>query len=85
MAKVEIYSTGSCPYCVRARNLLERKGVSYIEYRVDLTPEFRPEMERRANGGNSVPQIFIDDRHIGGCDDMHALDSDGQLDPLLSN
>jgi glutaredoxin 3 len=85
MAKVEIYSTGSCPYCVRARNLLERKGVPYIEYRVDLTPELRPEMEKRANGGNSVPQIFIDDRHIGGCDDMHALDSDGRLDPLLSN
>jgi Glutaredoxin, GrxC family len=85
MAKVEIYSTGSCPYCVRARNLLERKGVPYIEYRVDLKPELRPEMERRASGGNSVPQIFIDDRHIGGCDDMHALDADGRLDPLLQN
>jgi glutaredoxin 3 len=84
MAKVEIYSTGSCPYCVRARKLLERKGVAYAEYRVDLQPELRPEMERRANGGSSVPQIFIDDRHIGGCDDMHALDADGQLDPLLN-
>jgi glutaredoxin 3 len=85
MAKVEIYSTGTCPYCVRARNLLERKGVQYIEYRVDLKPELRPEMERRASGGNSVPQIFIDDRHIGGCDDMHALDADGRLDPLLQS
>lgn len=85
MPKVEIYSTGSCPYCVRARSLLERKGVQYIEYRVDLKPELRPEMERRANGGSTVPQIFIDDRHIGGCDDMHALDADGQLDPLLNN
>ncbi|MEW6647549.1 MAG: glutaredoxin 3 [Pseudomonadota bacterium] len=85
MAKVEIYSTGTCPYCVRARNLLERKGVQYAEYRVDLQPELRPEMERRANGGSSVPQIFIDDRHIGGCDDMHALDADGQLDPLLKS
>ncbi len=83
MAKVEIYSTGSCPYCVRARHLLERKGVQYSEYRVDLKPELRPEMERRANGGNSVPQIFIDDRHIGGCDDLYALDTDSQLDPLL--
>jgi len=85
MPKVEIYSTGSCPYCIRARGLLERKGVQYTEYRVDLNPELRPEMERRANGGNTVPQIFIDDRHIGGCDDMHALDADGQLDPLLKN
>lgn len=85
MANVEIYSTGTCPYCVRARNLLERKGVQYVEYRVDLKPELRPEMERRANGGTSVPQIFIDDRHIGGCDDMHALDADGQLDPLLKS
>lgn len=85
MPKIEIYSTGSCPYCVRARNLLERKGMQYIEYRVDLKPELRPEMERRASGGNTVPQIFIDDRHIGGCDDMHALDADGRLDPLLQN
>lgn len=85
MPKVEIYSTGSCPYCVRARSLLERKGVQYIEYRIDLKPELRPEMERRANGGYTVPQIFIDDRHIGGCDDMHALDANGQLDPLLKN
>lgn len=85
MAKVEIYSTGSCPYCLRARQLLERKGVQYIEYRVDLQPELRAEMERRARGGSSVPQIFIDDRHIGGCDDMHALDAEGRLDPLLKN
>ena len=85
MAKVEIYSTGSCPYCVRARQLLERKGVQYIEYRVDLQPELRAEMERRAHDGSSVPQIFIDDRHIGGCDDMHALDAEGRLDPLLNN
>ncbi|PKM43630.1 MAG: glutaredoxin 3 [Gammaproteobacteria bacterium HGW-Gammaproteobacteria-1] len=83
MPKVEIYSTGSCPYCVRARNLLERKGVAYTEYRVDLKPELRPEMERRAQGCTSVPQIFIDDRHIGGCDDMHALDAGGELDALL--
>lgn len=83
MAKVEIYSTGACPYCVRARHLLERKGMPYTEYRVDLKPELRPEMERRANGGSSVPQIFIDDRHIGGCDDLHALDADGRLDALL--
>jgi len=82
MANVEIYSTGSCPYCVRARNLLDKKGVKFTEYRVDLKPELRPEMEKRS-GGTSVPQIFIDGRHIGGCDDMHELDFDGKLDPLL--
>ncbi len=83
MANVEIYSTGSCPYCVRARNLLEKKGIKYTEYRVDQRPELRPEMEKRASGGTSVPQIFIDNRHIGGCDDMYELDFDGELDALL--
>lgn len=83
MAKVEIYATGSCPYCVRARALLDDKGVPYTEYRIDQQPELRPEMERRAQGGTSVPQIFIDDRHIGGCDDLYALNGKGKLDPLL--
>lgn len=82
MPNVEIYTTGSCPYCIRARGLLERKGVAYSEYRVDLQPELRPEMERRS-GGTSVPQIFIDDRHIGGCDELYELDYDDKLDPLL--
>ena len=82
MANVVMYTTGSCPYCVRARNLLDKKGVKYTEYRVDQNPELRPEMEKRS-GGTSVPQIFVDDRHIGGCDDMYELDFDGELDTLL--
>ena len=82
MAKVEMYTTGSCPYCIRARALLEKKGVAITEYRVDITPELRSEMEGRS-GATSVPQIFVDDRHIGGCDDMYELDFDGELDPLL--
>lgn len=82
MAKVEVYSTGSCPYCVRARKLLEKKGVQYIEFRVDEKPELRGEMEQRS-GRTSVPQIFIDDRHIGGFDDISELDFAGELDGLL--
>lgn len=83
VAKVEIYSTQTCPYCVRARNLLSKKGVEYIEYRVDLQPDLRGEMSQRSAGGTSVPQIFIDGRHIGGCDDMFELDFEGELDKLL--
>lgn len=83
MAKVEIYATLTCPYCVRARNLLTKKGVEYTEYRVDLQPELRGEMSQRCGGGTSVPQIFIDNRHIGGCDDMFELDFEGELDKLL--
>ncbi|HEY0720000.1 MAG TPA: glutaredoxin 3 [Gammaproteobacteria bacterium] len=81
--KVEIYSTQTCPYCVRARSLLAKKGVEYIEYRVDLQPDLRGEMTQRSGGGTSVPQIFIDGRHIGGCDDMFELDFEGELDKLL--
>ena len=82
MPKVEMDTTGSCPYCIRARSLLEKKGVAVTEYRVDLSPELRAEMERRS-GGTSVPQIFIGERHIGGCDDIYELDFDGELDLLL--
>jgi len=81
-AKVEIYSTQTCPYCVRARNLLAKKGIEFIEYRVDLQPDLRGEMTERS-GGTSVPQIFIDGRHIGGCDDMFELDFEDELDKLL--
>lgn len=84
MAKIEIYSTGSCPFCVRARMLLERKDAPYTEYRIDHQPELRTEMEERASGSTSVPQIFIDGRHIGGCDDLYALDTGGELEPLLA-
>jgi glutaredoxin 3 len=82
VAKVEVYSTAMCPYCSRARHLLERKGVEFTEYRVDLDSALRAEMEQRSQR-TSVPQIFIDDRHIGGFDDMAELDMDGELNKLL--
>jgi glutaredoxin 3 len=83
MPEVVMYSTGFCPYCVRARMLLERKGVTYTDIRVDLEPALRAEMVERS-GRTSVPQIFIDELHVGGCDDMYALEHQGRLDPLLS-
>ena len=84
MSKVEIYTKGYCPYCHRAKSLLEQKGVTYQEYRVDMQPELRTEMIDRANGGYTVPQIFINDLHIGGCDDMYALESRNKLDNILA-
>jgi glutaredoxin 3 len=81
--KVEIYTWTYCPFCIRAKALLDRKGVEYTEYVIDGDEEARDKMSERANGRRSVPQIFIDDRHIGGCDDIHALDDRGKLDPLL--
>ena len=84
MAKVVMYSTGVCPYCVRAEQLLMRKGVQDIEkIRIDLEPNRMPEMVERSNGRRSVPQIFIGDRHVGGYDDMVDLDMEGELEPLL--
>jgi glutaredoxin 3 len=83
MPKVEIYTTPFCPYCSRAKALLEMKGVEFQEYDVSRDPSERAKMRERAHGGYTVPQIFIDDRHIGGCDDMFALDRQGKLDPLL--
>lgn len=83
MPDVIMYSTGFCPYCVRARMLLDRKGVSYTDIRVDVEPHLREEMIRRS-GRSSVPQIFIDDLHVGGCDDIFALEHQNKLDPLLS-
>lgn len=83
MPDVVMYSTGFCPYCVRARMLLERKGVAFTEIRVDLQPQQRAEMIQRS-GRTSVPQIFIGDVHVGGCDDMYALENQGRLDPLLT-
>lgn len=84
MSQVTIYTKAYCPYCVRAKSVLDNKGVSYQEIRIDEQPELRPEMISRAGGRTTVPQIFIGERHIGGCDDMLALDANGQLDPLLS-
>jgi glutaredoxin 3 len=84
MSKVLMYSTAVCPYCVRAEQLLARKGVAPIEkIRVDLDPEQRQVMMERT-GQRTVPQIFIGDRHIGGCDELYALDRAGELDPLLA-
>ncbi|MBT0586067.1 glutaredoxin 3 [Alteromonas oceanisediminis] len=84
MSKVEIYTKGYCPYCHRAKAVLNDKGVGFIEYPIDKQPELRETMLSRANGRHTVPQIFIDDKHIGGCDDMLALDAQNKLDPLLA-
>ncbi|MGH7014923.1 MAG: glutaredoxin 3 [Stellaceae bacterium] len=83
MAKVELYTTMFCPYCTRARNLLHKKGVSFADIDVMGDGDKRAEMIARAGGRRTVPQIFIDDRHIGGSDELVALDRDGKLDPLL--
>ncbi|MDI1300116.1 glutaredoxin 3 [Methylotenera sp.] len=84
MAKVTMYSTAVCPYCINAERLLTSKGVTDInKVRIDLQPEKRDEMMQKT-GRRTVPQIYIDDRHIGGFDDLRALDLAGGLDPLLA-
>ena len=83
MARVEIYSSMLCGYCYRAKKLLDSKGVAYENTDVMMRPKRRAEMVQRAGGRTSVPQIFINGRHIGGCDELHALDAEGKLDPLL--
>jgi len=83
MAEVDIYTTMWCPYCARAKSLLERKGVTYHEISLDEEPGRRAEMVQRAHGGRTVPQIFINGEHVGGCDDIHALDRAGKLDAKL--
>ncbi len=82
MAKVVMYATGWCPYCERARALLTRQGVAFEEIDIDAAPSRREEMMTRS-GRRTVPQIFIGEVHVGGCDDLHALDARGGLDPLL--
>ncbi len=82
MAKINIYSTLFCPYCTRAKMLLEQKGMEYNEIRVDVETERRKEM-MELSGRSSVPQIFIDDDHIGGCDDLYHLEAQGELDAKL--
>lgn len=81
--KVEIYTKWGCPYCVRAKALLDGKGVAYSEIDVTLGGKDREAMVRRAPGASTVPQILINDQPLGGCDDLHALDAAGKLDPLL--
>ncbi|OUC13052.1 MAG: glutaredoxin 3 [Alkalinema sp. CACIAM 70d] len=83
-ANVEIYTWSTCPFCIRAKRLLDSKGVQYTEYCLDGDELGRAKMAERANGRRSVPQVFINDQHVGGCDDIHALDRKGQLDPLLA-
>lgn len=84
MANILIYTAENCGYCIRAKQLLTQKGVTYQEIRIDLDPAKRTEMLARANGRRTVPQIFINDQHIGGYDDLAALEVNGKLDALLT-
>lgn len=81
---IEIYTKTFCPYCWRAKALLEKKGIQYREISVDYGGELREQMIARANGRTTVPQIFIRELHVGGCDDLHDLDRNGRLDDLIS-
>lgn len=84
MQPVEIYTSPLCGFCHAAKRLLKKKGVSYSEVNVWADPARKPEMIQRANGGRTVPQIFIGDTHVGGCDELYALDRAGKLDTLLA-
>jgi glutaredoxin 3 len=84
MVKIEIYTTPYCPYCLSAKALLNRKGAAFIEIDVSGDPEGRRKMVERAHGGYTVPQIFIGTMHVGGSDELYALDRAGKLDPLLA-
>ena len=84
MARVEIYTKFLCPYCARAKRLLQEKGVQFEEYEVSGGGAKKEEMVQRAGGRTTVPQIFIDGQHVGGSDDLAALEREGKLDPLLS-
>ena len=84
MPRIEIYTKAFCGYCVRAKRLLEAKGVAFDEYDITLGGPKRLEMLQRAQGRSTVPQIFIDDRHVGGSDDLYELERSGRLDPLLN-
>ncbi|MGC9368529.1 MAG: glutaredoxin 3 [Paracoccaceae bacterium] len=83
MKPVELYTTPTCGFCMMAKRLLSQKGVSFSEIDVAREPERRQEMMTRANGGYTVPQIFIGETHVGGCDELYALERSGKLDPLL--
>ncbi|MHA6720775.1 glutaredoxin 3 [Sphingomonas sp. RS6] len=83
MAKIEIYTKAFCPYCSRAKQLLQKKDAAFEEIDITMGGPRREEMIQRANGRTTVPQVFIDGRHIGGSDDLAALDRQGGLDPLL--
>lgn len=85
MPAVTVYSTRICVYCMRAKALLQSRHIAYTEYLVDQEPARRVEMQQKSGGRRSVPQIFIGDRHIGGYDDLYALDRRGELDRLLAD
>jgi len=85
MATIELYSGNHCPYCLRAKSLLKQRDLAFVEYDVQAEPEKRDEMLRRTNGARTIPQIFINDRHVGGFDDLHALDRKGELEKWVTN
>ena len=85
MARIEVYTKGLCPYCARAKSLLNKKGAAFEEYDITMGGPQRAEMLERAGGRNTVPQIFIDGAHIGGSDELAALERAGKLDPLLAS
>jgi glutaredoxin 3 len=84
MVSVEIYTKTTCGYCMRARRLLESKQIEYVEYVIDSDGSKRLEMIQRAGGRTTVPQIFVNGRHIGGCDDLYGLEGDGKLNDLFA-
>jgi glutaredoxin 3 len=84
MKTVRIYTTPICPYCARAKSLLTKKGAAFEEVDVFMDEAARAEMEARSGGGRTVPQIFIGDTHVGGCDELYDLEREGKLDPLLA-
>jgi glutaredoxin 3 len=83
MAKIEIYTWSTCPYCTKAKALLDSKGAAYTNHDISGDDAARAKMIKRTGGPKSVPQIFVDDKHYGGCDDLHALDRSGKLDGIL--
>lgn len=84
MKPVEIYTSPLCGFCHAAKRLLTQKGVDFAEVDIWAEPQRKAEMMQRANGGRTVPQIFVGDVHVGGCDELHALEREGKLDPLLA-
>lgn len=85
MQPVTLYTTPICPYCIATKRLLDTKGVTYTDINVMAEPNRRAEMMQKAHGRHTVPQIFIGDTHVGGCDELHALERAGKLDPLLAD
>ena len=84
MKKIEIYTWQYCPFCIRAKSLLNKKNIDYIEYKIDGDESAREKMSERANGKRSLPQIFIDNNSIGGCDDLYSLEEENKLDSLIA-